>query len=114
MGVKIFESMTMFDGLVDRLLNVHTFVDPSIIIEQIDVPSISKIEQDRQDKLPSLVEVREAIRQMKSRKAPRNDDVTADLIKAGGLRIAIWLHDIFVDVWKREEMVTDWTLAILI
>jgi hypothetical protein len=98
---------------LSELLNVHTIVDPSII-QQIDVPQISKIEQDRQDKPPSLVEVREAIRQMKSRKAPGNDDVTADLIKAGGLPIVIWLHDIFVDVWKSEEMVEDWTRAILI
>ncbi|CAF1392846.1 unnamed protein product [Rotaria magnacalcarata] len=73
---------------LSELLNVHTSVDP-LIIQQIDAPLISKKEQERQDKPPSLVEVQEDIRQMKNRKASGNDGITADLLKAGGLPIAI-------------------------
>ena len=51
---------------------------------------------------------------MKSRKAPGNDDVTADLLKADGTPVLNWLHEIFVDIWNSEEIVEDWTLAILI
>ena len=51
---------------------------------------------------------------MKSRKASGNDDVTADLLKAGGTPVLNWLHAIFVDIWNSEETVEDWTLAILI
>ncbi|CAF0899024.1 unnamed protein product [Didymodactylos carnosus] len=41
-------------------------------------------------------------------------DLTAELLKAGGMEIALWLHQIIVDVWINEEMVEDWTTAILI
>ncbi len=51
---------------------------------------------------------------MKNRKAPGNDNVTADLLKAGGTPVLTWLHELFVDIWKREEIVNDRTLAILI
>ncbi|CAF3321652.1 unnamed protein product [Rotaria socialis] len=51
---------------------------------------------------------------MKSRKAPGNDEITADLLKAGGEPVIKWLHEIFSDVWKHEEMVEEWNLAILI
>jgi hypothetical protein len=51
---------------------------------------------------------------MKSRKAPGNDEVTADVLKAGGPPVLRWLYEIFTDVWKNEEIVEDWNLAILI
>ncbi|CAF1101264.1 unnamed protein product, partial [Didymodactylos carnosus] len=95
------------------LLNVHTVIDPTIL-QQIPIPAIDKAEETRQDTPPSLPEVVQAIKQMKSRKAPGKDDVTAELLKAGGMEIALWLHQIIVDVWINEEMVEDWTMAILI
>ncbi|CAF4634110.1 unnamed protein product, partial [Didymodactylos carnosus] len=95
------------------LLNVHTVINPTIL-QQIPIPAIDKAEETRQDTPPSLPEVVQAIKQMKSRKAPGKDDVTAELLKAGGMEIALWLHQIIVDVWINEEMVEDWTMAILI
>ncbi|CAF2588534.1 unnamed protein product [Rotaria sp. Silwood2] len=47
-------------------------------------------------------------------KAPGNDEVTADLLKAGGKPVIRWLYEIFVDIWKSELMMQDWSLAILI
>ncbi|CAF1408276.1 unnamed protein product [Didymodactylos carnosus] len=96
-----------------ELLNVHTVIDLTIL-QQIPIPAIDKAEETRQDKPPSLPEVVQAIKQMKSRKAPGKDDVTAELLKAGGLELALWLHQIIVDVWINEQMVEDWTMAILI
>ncbi|CAF1574985.1 unnamed protein product [Didymodactylos carnosus] len=84
------------------------------ILDMIPIPAIDKAEETRQDTPPSLPEVVQAIRQMKSRKAPGKDDVTAELLKAGGMEIALWLHQIVVDAWINEEMVEDWTMAILI
>ncbi|CAF0801605.1 unnamed protein product [Didymodactylos carnosus] len=96
-----------------ELLNVHTVIDPTIL-QQIPIPAIDKAEETRQDTPPSLPEVVQAIKQMKSRKASGKDDVTAELLKADGMEIALWLHQIIVDVWINEEMVEDWTMAILI
>ncbi|CAF5168798.1 unnamed protein product, partial [Rotaria magnacalcarata] len=72
------------------------------------------MEQHRQDKEATLDEVQQALQQMKNRKAPDKDNVTAELLKAGGIPVIKWLHEIFVDIWKNEQMVADWTLAIII
>ncbi|CAF2803830.1 unnamed protein product, partial [Rotaria sp. Silwood2] len=95
------------------LLNVHSVIDPHIF-QQILVPIISTTEQMRQDKPPSLSEVHDAIKQMKNRKAPGVDNISVDLLKAGGIPMAKWLHEILCDVWNDEEVVEDWTTAILI
>ena len=51
---------------------------------------------------------------MKSSKAPESDEITADIFKAGDASIIQRLHEIFTDVRKNEEMMTDWNLVILI
>jgi hypothetical protein len=96
-----------------ELLNVNSVVDPYLIY-RISTPAISTIEQDIQNKPPTLEEISQALKQMKNRKAPGNDDISADLLKTGGLPVLKWLHKIFVDIWENEEIVDDWTLAILI
>ncbi|CAF3398890.1 unnamed protein product [Rotaria socialis] len=95
------------------LLNVHSVIDPRIV-QQISVPIISTTEQMRQDKPPSLSEVHDAIKQMTNMKAPGIDNISADLLKAGGIPMAKWVHEILCDVWNDEEVVEDWTTAILI
>jgi exonuclease III len=95
------------------LLNVPSIVDQATI-QQIPPATITTSEQQRQDKTPTLSEVQCAIKQMKNGKAPGNDGISADVIKAGGLPMAKWLQEIFVDIWKNETMIEDWTTAILI
>ncbi len=97
----------------DELLNVPQLVNPDLINE-IPIPSLSKVEENRQNAELSIEEIRKALCQMKSRKAPGNDEVTADIFKAGGPPVLRWLYEIFTGVWKNEEMVEDWNLAILI
>ncbi|CAF3715602.1 unnamed protein product [Rotaria socialis] len=95
------------------LLNVPSIVDQTTI-QQIPPATITTSEQRRQDKTPTLSEVQCAIKQMKNGKAPGNDGISIDVIKAGGLPMAKWLHEIFVDIWENEIMIKDWTTAILI
>ncbi|CAF1351176.1 unnamed protein product [Rotaria magnacalcarata] len=96
-----------------ELLNVNSIIEPTLL-DQIKPASLSTMEQHRQDKEPTLDEVQQALQQMKNRKAPGKDNVTAELLKAGGIPVIKWLHEIFVDIWKNEQMVADWTLAIII
>ncbi|CAF3917753.1 unnamed protein product [Rotaria magnacalcarata] len=95
------------------LLNVPSNVD-QLTIQQIIPATIDPNEQRRQDKAPSLTEVQCVLKQMKNGKVPGNNGISADIIKAGGLPMVKWLHEIFVDIWGNETIVEDWTTAILI
>ena len=55
-----------------------------------------------------------AIDQMKNGKAPGKDDVAAELLKADGLPLAQWLHQIVHGVRIEEVMIEDWMSAILV
>ncbi len=82
--------------------------------QQIPVAQLSLEEQKRQDKSPSLEEVEEAIRRMKGGKAPGIDDISADIIKAGGRALSTRLHKLFVEIWEQEETIDGWSTAIII
>jgi hypothetical protein len=71
------------------------------------------MEEKRQNAEPSIEEIRKALYQMKPRKAPGQDEITADILKAGGAPVLIWLHEIFVYIWKNEEMIEDWSVTII-
>ena len=100
-------------GYFNELFNVPSVID-SNLIDEIHIDTISKDEEERQNALPSIEEIRRALNQMKSRKAPGSDEITADILKAGGAPVIQRLHEIFTGVWQNEEMMTDWNLAILI
>ena len=51
---------------------------------------------------------------MKNRRAPGNVDITAERLKAESITVVSWLHETCVDIWTTEEIVENWTLAILI
>ncbi|CAF4211196.1 unnamed protein product, partial [Rotaria sordida] len=95
-----------------ELFNVPTNVDPSLI-QEISTPDIDPMEKERQEKTPILQEVAEAIKQMKNHRAPGKDNLTAEILKAGGMTTAKWLHEIICDIWTKEIMVEAWTLATL-
>ena len=96
-----------------ELLNVHSVVDRNLL-NQIQPAAISAIEEYRQNIELTMEEVQQAVEQMRSRKAPGNDQIIVDLLKAGGVAVIEWLHQIFVEIWKNEKIVECWSSAILI
>ena len=51
---------------------------------------------------------------MKCGKAPGIDDISADIIKAGGRALSTRLHKLFIEIWEQEETIDDWSTAIII
>ncbi|CAM4767619.1 unnamed protein product [Rotaria magnacalcarata] len=64
-----------------ELLNVHSTVDP-YVINKVQIATTARLELERQNAQPSFEEVKRALNQMKSRKAPGSDEVTADILRA--------------------------------
>ena len=97
----------------DPMLNVNTVVDEQVL-QQIPKALLDQKELSHQDAVPTVDEVVKAIQQIRNRRAPGKDEISAELLKAGGLPLAEWLHEIIRDVWEQKVMVKDWTKAILI
>ena len=76
-----------------QLINVSSNTDPSML-HRISPASISPKKRFRQDRPSSLNEVQLAMKQMENGKAPGNDNISADLLKAGGRPTVTWLREI--------------------
>jgi hypothetical protein len=102
------ERLERWKEYFSNILNV-----PSVLATITSSP-ISSQEDDRQHKPTSLEEVEDAISRMRSGKASGIDGVTADVLKVGASNFAKRLHHLFFDVWEDEDLVNDWSTAILI
>ncbi|CAF4494719.1 unnamed protein product, partial [Rotaria sp. Silwood2] len=94
-------------------LNVTTSTGQHLI-DQIQIPTLSAIEEYRQNMSISIDEVRKALKQMKLRKAPGSDEITADILQAGGEPVIQWLFKFFTEIWENEQMVKEWSMTTLI
>jgi hypothetical protein len=94
-------------------LNVTRSINQNLI-DQIQIPTLSVTEEYRQNMPISVDEVRKALKQMKLRKAPGSDEITADILKAGGEPVIQWLFKFFTEIWENEQMVKEWNMTTLI
>ena len=94
-------------------LNVCSSVDQNLF-DEIEIATLSTIEERRQNAPISVEEVRKALSQTKSRKAPGSDEITADILKAGGEPVVQWLFNFFADTWESEHMVKEWSMTTLV
>ncbi|CAF5016642.1 unnamed protein product, partial [Rotaria sp. Silwood1] len=97
------ERLERFKEYFNELLNVKVIIDPTTA-NAIQPKNISPTEKNRQEKPPTIMEVQTALKQMKSGKAPGNDEITADSLKVEGTPVLRWLHILFVDIWNNEVM----------
>ena len=61
----------------------------------------------------SIQEVKEALKKMRSGKAPGDDELPIELFKAAGEGCVEWLRNILNNVWKEERVPHDWHKAIV-
>jgi len=57
---------------------------------------------------PRAFEVEKAVEKPKKYISPGNDEITAELILAGGKIIHYEIHKLINPVWKKEELHQEW------
>jgi len=63
---------------------------------------------------PQVGEVIEAIKELKNNKAPGEDGISAEILKAGGLCLAHQIHKLITKIWEQEITPKEWQDAIVI
>ena len=63
---------------------------------------------------PSATEVELAIDNLKSHKSPGTDQISAELIKAGGRTICLGIHKLITSIWKKEQLPEEWKESIIV
>jgi len=62
----------------------------------------------------SASEVELAIDKLKSHKSPGIDQISAELIKAGGRTICLEIHKLITSIWKKEKLPAEWKESIIV
>jgi hypothetical protein len=63
--------------------------------------------------MPTVIEVYDTIRRTKDNRAPREDAVTAELIKGGGRSLWKNIHQLIISICEKKEMPEEWRTAII-
>jgi len=61
-----------------------------------------------------LEEVQAAIRKLHNRKSPGADGIPAELIKAGGEKLAQAIHRLCQKIWIEEKWPKEWAKSVLV
>lgn len=96
--------MKRWKGHFERHLNTR-FPHEEAALDEIE---INQIEDDDQRGDITREEVLNAIKRMKVRKSPGVDDITAEVLRAGGEAMVNMLWRIFNKVWAAERVPRDW------
>ena len=63
---------------------------------------------------PSASEFELAIDKLKSHKSSGIDQISAELIKAGGRTIYLKIHKLIISIWKKEKLPEEWKESIIV
>ena len=77
-----------------------------------ELPDISPIAD--LDNVPSFDELTAAFASTRENKAPGSCGIPAEVWKHGGKRLQEKLHELIVDIWKKEQMPQNWKDAIIV
>ena len=96
--------MARWRNYFSQLLNVHGANDT----RQAEINTAEPLVPE-----PSAFEVELAIERLKSHKSPGNDQISAELIKAGSRTIRCAIHKFIISVWNKEELPEEWKESII-
>jgi hypothetical protein len=65
-------------------------------------------------KEPTQEEMEKAIDNLKTNKAPGEDDIIAELIKNSSRELKKRLHALICKIWRDEKMPYDWKLGLIV
>ena len=79
-------------------------------------PEICESEEDLDisTEPPTVKEVYQAIKKMKSGKTPGEDEITAEMLKGRGKEICNVLCQIFSNIWENEEAPEEWKSGLIV
>jgi hypothetical protein len=97
--------LNSWKNLFNRVLNVHWVHD----VRQINIHTTEPLVPE-----PSLVEVEIAIGKLKSYKSPGTDNISAELIKAGGEGLQSEIHRLISCIWNKEKLPQKWKESIIV
>jgi hypothetical protein len=60
------------------------------------------------------LEIELAIEKLKNHKSPGNDQIPAELIKAGGRTIRCAINKLIISIWNEEELPEEWKESIIV
>ncbi|KAI5729084.1 hypothetical protein M8J77_025142 [Diaphorina citri] len=100
------EGLERWKEFFEELLNAETIEDQEEPIRYQNVqPKIDS---------PTLVEVSKTIQEMKNNKAPGEDGINMEMIKAGGEPVATTIYQLIKQIWHEKKIPTEWTEATVI
>jgi hypothetical protein len=88
-----------------QLLNVHNVSD----VRQIEVHTAEPLVSG-----PSRLEVEIAIAKLKKYKSPDSDQISAELVQAGGEILLSAIHKLIHSIWNKEELSDQWKESIIV
>jgi hypothetical protein len=62
---------------------------------------------------PSVFAFESVIEKLKSRKTQCNDQISAELIKAGSRTIHSEIHELIISVWSKRELPEEWNELVI-
>lgn len=65
-------------------------------------PELMNVQSDIKE--PSKEEVKEALKSLKRNEAPGEDEISADILKAGGDLVINQIHKLIIQVWNEEKL----------
>jgi hypothetical protein len=93
----------------EELYNIQNMVDEQVLKE---IPSTNSTQEEAMDFLEQ--EVRTAIKGLKPKKAPGIDNVTAEMIQAGGDSTVKVMHTLCNKILEEEIFPEDWEKAVIV